>query len=62
MFHDPPTLWQQNTAQPAAVNLNDPNGATTGNVAIVPTNDGSINAYFPGSTHLVLDLFGYFAP
>ncbi len=56
------TLWQQNAAQPAAVNLNDPNGATTGNMAIVPTNNGSINAYFPGTAWLVLDLFGYFAP
>ena len=56
------TLWQQNAAQPSAVNLNDPNGTTTGNMAIVPTGNGSIEAYFSGSTYLVLDLLGYFAP
>ncbi len=56
------TLWPQNTAQPATANLNAPNGAVTGNMAIVPTNNGWINAFFPGNTYLVLDLFGYFAP
>ncbi len=56
------TLWEQNASQPSAVNLNAPTGATTGNLSIVPTNNGSINAYFSGTTYLVLDLFGYFAP
>ncbi len=56
------TLWQESAAQPGTANLNDPNGITTGNLAIVPTNNGSINAFFYGTGYLVLDLFGYFAP
>ncbi len=56
------TLWQESAAQPTAANLNDPNGVTTGNMAIVPTTNGSIEAYFAGTGWLILDIFGYFAP
>ncbi len=56
------TLWQDGAGQPNAANLNAPTGATTGNMAIVPTTNGSIDAYFSGTTWLVLDIFGYFAP
>ena len=56
------TLWTQNAAQPGTANLNDPNGVTTGNMAVVPTNNGWIDAYFLGTGYLVIDLFGYFAP
>ncbi len=56
------TLWEQGAAQPTAANLNAPTGAVTGNMALVPTNNGSISAYFAGTTYLVLDIFGYFAP
>ncbi len=56
------TLWQDGAGQPTAANLNAPTGATTGNMAIVPTTNGSIDAYFSGATWLVLDIFGYFAP
>ncbi|MDQ6679261.1 MAG: hypothetical protein M3Z09_18415 [Acidobacteriota bacterium] len=64
------TLWSPNTAQPLASSVNAVDGKISGNLAIVPTsnscsflcNPGSINAYASQSTHLVLDLFGYFAP
>ena len=56
------TLWQHGQSQPLAANLNASDGTVTGNMAIVPTSDGSINAYFSGTTFLILDLFGYFAP
>ncbi len=56
------TMWQQGLSQPLAANLNSSDGAITGNMALVPTTNGWIDAYFSGVTYLVLDLFGYFAP
>jgi hypothetical protein len=34
----------------------------TSNLAIVPTNNGSISAFGSSSTHLVLDISAFFAP
>ncbi|HWX53037.1 MAG TPA: hypothetical protein VN176_00460 [Verrucomicrobiae bacterium] len=56
------TLWPQGTTQPLASTLNAPDGAITSNMAIVPTANGSISAFAPSPTHLVLDISGYFAP
>ena len=56
------TMWQLGLSQPLAANLNSSDGAITGNMALVPTANGWIDAYFSGVTYLVLDLFGYFAP
>jgi hypothetical protein len=56
------TLWPQGTTQPSVASLNALDGAVTGNMAIVPTNNGSISAFATNTTHLVLDIFGYFAP
>lgn len=55
------TLWEQSAAMPVAANVTVSDGMN-GNMALVPTNNGSIDAYFNNSTYLVLDLFGYFAP
>jgi hypothetical protein len=56
------TLWPEGSAQPLASTLNAVNGNITSNMAIVPTNNTEISAFADGSTYLVLDLFGYFAP
>jgi hypothetical protein len=56
------TLWPQGTAQPVVATLNASDAAVTGNMAIVPDASGSISAFATNPTHLVLDLFGYFAP
>jgi hypothetical protein len=60
------TLWPDGVQQPLASTLNAPDGFITNNMAIVPTDLGSdygkINAYASSSTHLVLDISGYFAP
>jgi Bacterial Ig-like domain (group 3) len=56
------TLWPSIRAQPEASTLNATDGVTTSNMAIVPTENGAIDAYSPDSTHLLLDLSGYFAP
>jgi hypothetical protein len=56
------TMWPQGQPQPLAATLNALDGAITSNLAIVPTNNGSISAFPFSPTHLLLDLFGYFAP
>jgi sugar lactone lactonase YvrE len=56
------TMWQEGQSMPVAANLNSSDGAVTGNMALVPTANGWIDTYFSGTTYLVLDLFGYFAP
>jgi hypothetical protein len=56
------TMWPQGQSQPLAATLNDYDGAVTNNMAIVPTTTGSISVFPSAPTHLVLDIFGYFAP
>ena len=56
------TLWPHGTTQPLVSTLNAPDGFITSNMAVVPTNDGSIDAYAAGLTQLILDISGYFAP
>jgi hypothetical protein len=56
------TLWPNGTPQPLVSTLNAIDGAVTSNMAIVPTNNGSINVFVSDPTHVVLDIFGYFAP
>lgn len=56
------TLWPDGQARPLAASLNALDGAITSNMAITATTNGSVDAYATNPTHLVLDLFGYFAP
>jgi len=58
------TLWPQGGTMPVVSTLNAMDGAVTSNMALVPTNNGSISAYvdMPETTYLILDIFGYFAP
>jgi hypothetical protein len=56
------TLWAQGAPQPFVASLNALDGAITGNLAMVPTSNGFFNAFVSDPTHLVIDLFGYFAP
>jgi hypothetical protein len=42
--------------------LNAPDGVVTSNMALVPNSNGSISAFASESTHLILDISGYFAP
>ena len=56
------TLWPHGEGQPTATTLNAYDGFITSNMAIVPTLDGSIDAYAAGLTQLILDISGYFAP
>jgi hypothetical protein len=56
------TMWPQGQQQPLAATLNAYDGAVTNNMAIVPTTTGSISVFPSAPTHLVLDIFGYFAP
>ena len=56
------TLWPTGENQPYVSTLNALDGAITSNMAIVPTNNGSIDAYAYNSTNLILDISSYFAP
>jgi len=56
------TLWPSISSQPGVSTLNANDGAVTSNMAIVPTNNGAIDAYADGTTNLLLDLSSYFAP
>ncbi len=55
------TLWPDGEPQPTVSTLNALDGFITSNMAIVPTNNGSIDAYAAGLTQLILDISGYFA-
>jgi hypothetical protein len=56
------SLWAAGEAQPVVSTLNANDGAVTSNMAIVPTTNGSIDAFASDSTNLILDLSSYFAP
>jgi hypothetical protein len=56
------SLWPQGVAQPHVSTLNAMDAAITSNMAIVPTTNGSISAFSPSPTDLILDISGYFAP
>jgi uncharacterized repeat protein (TIGR03803 family) len=56
------TLWPDGENQPTVSTLNALDGFITSNMAIVPTTNGSIDAYVAGLTQLLLDISGYFAP
>ena len=55
------TLWPENEAQPLVSTLNADDGVIASNMAIVPTTNGSIDAFSSSSTQLILDISGYFA-
>jgi hypothetical protein len=56
------TLWPDGQQRPLASTLNALDGMITNNMAIVPTTNGSIDAYASGTTQLILDMSSYFAP
>ena len=56
------TLWPDSEQRPVVATLNAYDGFITSNMAIVPSINGSIDAYAYGTTWLILDLSGYFAP
>jgi hypothetical protein len=56
------TLWPQGQAIPLASTLNALDGALTSNMAIVPTNNGSISIFASNPTDVVIDILGYFGP
>jgi hypothetical protein len=56
------TLWPNGQPQPLVSTLNASDGSITSNMAILPTTDGSIDAFASQPTHLILDISGYFAP
>jgi hypothetical protein len=56
------SLWPDGEQQPLVSTLNAPDGLITSNMAIVPTNNGKVDAYSSSATQLILDISSYFAP
>jgi len=56
------SLWPDGEQQPVVSTLNAYDGFITSNMAIVPTSNGSIDAFAYALTQLILDISGYFAP
>jgi hypothetical protein len=56
------TLWPDDQPLPVASTVNAIDRAVSSNMAIVPTDDGSIGAYAFNPTYLILDISAYFAP
>jgi hypothetical protein len=56
------TLWPDGSGQPLVSTLNAKDGSVTSNMAVVPTSNGSIDAYAAATTQLILDISGYFTP
>jgi sugar lactone lactonase YvrE len=56
------SLYPNGAPTPSSSTLNADDLAVTSNMAIVPTSNGIINALASSATHLILDVYGYFAP
>jgi hypothetical protein len=56
------STWPTGQSQPLVSTLNAYDADITSNMAIVPTNNGDIDAYSSGPGNLILDLSSYFAP
>lgn len=61
-FLDYLTLWAAGQPQPLVSTLNSYDASIVSNAAIVPGSAGSISAFSTNTTHLILDLNGYFGP
>jgi hypothetical protein len=55
-------MWPEGEPRPGVATLNALDGAITNNMAIVPTDNGSITVFPSNPTHLVLDIFGFYGP
>ena len=56
------TLWPDGVNMPLASTLNAIDGMIASNMAVLPNQDGAVDAYASGTTQLILDVFSYFAP
>ena len=56
------TLWPDGATQPLVSTLNALDGSISSNMAIVPTNNGKVDAFASGITQLILDISSFFAP
>ena len=56
------TLWPDGTTQPLVSTLNALDRSISSNMAIVPSTNGTVDAYASGLTQLILDISSYFAP
>lgn len=56
-------IWPAGQAQPLVSTLNSPTGAVIANAAIVPGSaNGAVSVFVTNTSHVILDINGYFAP
>ena len=56
------TLWPASQPQPFVSTLNATDGTVTSNMALSPVSNGALSTFATSTTHLILDVAGYFAP
>ncbi|MBL8213520.1 MAG: hypothetical protein JNK87_22570 [Bryobacterales bacterium] len=57
------TTYPSDVTQPLVSTLNAPTGTVVANAAIVPLSaGGAVNVFVTDTTHVVIDILGYFAP
>jgi DNA-binding beta-propeller fold protein YncE len=56
------TLWPDGQLKPLVSTLNALDASISSNMAIVPTDNGWVDAFASGITQLILDISSYFAP
>ena len=57
------TIWPSGQVQPTVSTLNSLDGRIKANAAIVPAGpDGGVSVFVSNSTHVILDINGYFVP
>ena len=56
------TLWADGDPVPVASTLNAVDAKVSSNMAVVGTHNNKVDAYALGTTQLILDISGYFAP
>lgn len=57
------SMWLTSQSQPLVPTLNELTGTIVANAAIVPAGtSGNIDVYAINTTHLIVDINGYFAP
>jgi hypothetical protein len=56
------TIWPTGEMQPGVSTLNDADGRTVANAAIVSAGSGALSVFVTNATNVILDINGYFAP
>ena len=54
------SIWPAGSSQPVVSTLNAFKGQVVANAAVVPSGGGSVNVFVTDTSHVVIDINGYF--